>query len=283
MAPKSKIINGNKTKIILATRTKKDGFDACVKKLEELCRNNNAIEKIYIICDLHKPLLTKIGSIKCEIIFDIDPIKPTAFNLILKKLQVNKKTIKRCHLLTYSKEVELINDDIDEMIRTIEDKKNKLIVVGYRLKDNVLSDQERKMYANGTYDDGNEGIAYMVPWSTCALWNKEFVCGNKIKLWFDEICEKAGNQLDEFKVRVNGELIATNYQGMEDGLAIAELVTKNDLLKYKLIKKELFWNIEGDEKRITDHKVKMARKNIVLGTFMQIKGYSADEFFKAAL
>ena len=70
---------------------------------------------------------------------------------------------------------------------------------------------------------------------------------------------------------------------MEDGLAIAELVTKNNLLKYKLIKKELFWNIEGDEKRITDHKVKMARKNIVLSKFMNIKGYSIDKLIRAAI
>lgn len=69
----------------------------------------------------------------------------------------------------------------------------------------------------------------------------------------------------------------TGYKGMEDGLAIAKLVTNNPGLKYKLIPKEIYWNIMGDKKKAEEHKIKMARKNIVLSTFINIKGYSINK------
>lgn len=125
---------------------------------------------------------------------------------------------------------------------------------------------------------------FKVPWNTCALWNQKFVYGIGTKrLRFDRICEKNRNQLGKLMVKVNDKLCPTNYEGMEDGLAIAELVTKNSGLKYRLIKKALFWNIEGGEKRVIKQKKKMARKNIVLSTFIQIKGYSIDKLVKAAI
>jgi len=275
--------DNNTTKIALATRTKKDGFDDCKKQLEKLFIDSTTIEKIYIICDCYKDIF-KIGKIECKVLLNQEPIGPTAFNSVIDELNKEKNNKKeKYHLLTYSKEVELQNKDIDEMINAIEnEEKGILIVVGYRLRDNVLSDKEFELYANGSYRNNDVGIAYKIPWNTCALWNKKFVYGTGTKrLRFDEICEKNRNQLGELIVKVNDELLSTDYEGMEDGLAIAELVTKNNGLKYKLIRKNLFWNIEGNGERVIRQKKKMARKNIVLNTFMNIKGYSIDKLIAA--
>jgi hypothetical protein len=78
-------------------------------------------------------------------------------------------------------------------------------------------------------------------------------------------------------------MLDTPYQGMEDGLAIARLVNNNSNLKYELYKKHLQWNIEGNKDRIIEQKKKMARKNIVLSTFMQMKGYSVDKLIDAGI
>jgi len=68
---------------------------------------------------------------------------------------------------------------------------------------------------------------------------------------------------------------------MEDGLAIAGLIIGNNELKFKLIEQELGWNIRKE--KIKEHKKKLARKNIVLAIFMNIKGYSIDALQKAKM
>ncbi len=98
---------------------------------------------------------------------------------------------------------------------------------------------------------------------------------------FDEICEN--NQLGNLYVQIYDALVETKFKGMEDGLAIARLVYNNKDLKYKLIDKELLWNIDKDYKRIFKHKVKLARKNIVLSTLINIKGYSIDKLMEAKI
>ncbi len=283
-------MSNNKNKIAIATRTYNDGYEECVKKLKELFKINSIskdyiISKGYIICDLDDKKLeeeNKKEDSKIKVIFDKKPTRATAFNLVIKKLndELDKDENKgnKYHLLTFSKEVELREENIERMIEEIE-KKKELIVVGYRLMDNVLSEEECGQFANGNKND-NYGIAYQVPWNTCALWNKEFVYGeNERRLIFDEICEK--NQLGHLYVKVNDALIETEFEGMEDGLAIAALVSNNENLKFKLIDERLPWRIEGDYKRIMKHKIKMARKNIVLSAFMNIKGYSIDKLREA--
>lgn len=264
-------------KIILATRTDKDSYEECLKDFEQRFANNQSIEKIFITCDIQKQPFKK-GNIDYEIIFDPKPIRATAFNLVIEKLK--EKQNNKFHLLTFSKEVELHKENIERMIKEVEEKK-ELIVIGHRLIDNVLSGEECEQFANGNKSD-NLGIAYQVPWNTCALWNKEFVYGeNKRRLIFDEICEK--NQLGNLYVKVNDVLVETKFEGMEDGLAIAALVSNNEDLKFKLIDERLPWRIvEGCERRMK-HKIKMARKNIVLSTFMNIKGYSIDKLREAAV
>jgi hypothetical protein len=262
--------NESEDKIILATRVYKDNYEVCKSKL--LSFSNKNIAGFYIICDLQKKPFKENGKY-FNVIFDSNPIRPTAFNLVIDEL--NKDKINQYHLLTFSQEVELEDENIETMIKEL---KEDLIVVGYRLRDNVLSDKELELYSNGKFP--NVGIAYQVPWNTCALWNRKFIYGENL-LKFDEICEKDKNQLGKLKVKVNGEPEDTDYEGMEDGLAIAELINKNPELKFKLIEEELSWNIQGNEDRIKKQKKKMARKNIVLSTFINIKGYSIEALSKA--
>lgn len=254
-------------KIILATRTDKDDLVECKEKLANKFGEIPFIKQIYIVCNQKKNNKFQLGNVPGEIIPDGEPLLPTAFNGVLKKLNENKE--ERYHFLAYSKEVDLREKNIEKMIEEVESDED-LIAVGYHLRDNVLSDKEQLLY--------ERGIAYKIPWNTCALWNKRFVYGkgNK-KLWFDEICEKDKNQFGELRVKVNGLQIITDYEGMEDGLAIAELVSKNGGLKYKLIGDNyLSWFIDGDEKRKLKQKVKMARKSIVLATFLAERGFNLN-------
>ena len=149
------------------------------------------------------------------------------------------------------------------------------------MKGDLLSETEYRQFANGNNSD-NYGIAYQVPWNTCALWNEKYIYGSgKKKLIFDEICEEKKNNLGPLYVKVGGLLSQTEFKGMEDGLAITALVSNNKNLKFKLIDKILKWDI--DKKREILHKTKMARKNIVLSTFINIKGYSVDKLMKAKI
>ncbi len=267
-------------KVVLATRTKLDGFDLCIQKLENQFAGSNDIAKFYIVCNKRPSQDSLLVDGKpCEIVFDLNPTRPTSFNLVLNKMRKNSK--ERFHLFTYSKEVDITNKNVEDALKSLEEGKNKTIVVGYRLEDNILSENERKIYANGCHQDNNIGIAYRIPWSTCAIWNEKFVYSkNDKKLIFDEICEEDGNQFQKISVKINGELRQTPFKGMEDGLAIAELITKDSKLECILIEKILAWNIESDPGRVLRHKEKMARKNIVLSTFIQIKGYSVEKLIK---
>lgn len=265
-------------KIVLVTRTSncEVGFRKCKRKLETQFKKNSVINKYYVISNWKTDEKFKIGKLDYEIIFDKNPTRPTVFNKVLEKLNKNNDG-EEYHLLAYSKEVDLRNKDIDRMIDEIEKNEDHLIVVGYRLRDKVLTLKKQLLY--------EKGIAYKVPWNTCALWNKKFVYGKGTKkLKFDEICEEDKNEFGELRVKINGYQVIASYKGMEDGLAIAELVSNNENLKYKLIDDNFpSWRIDCDEKRILSQKIKMARKSIVLAAFMSIRGYSKDKLLKARL
>lgn len=280
-------------KIVLATRVevdKKEENNEKSKKYQEYINlfsnliNNKYISKIYIISNLNAKD-TDIDKDGKQFIFikDDNPVRATAFNLVLERLRNDAENCDdRYHLLTYSKEVRLKDVYIEKMVKEIEkqNKKDKLIVVGFEFQDNVTEEAEYNQYAND--NNGDIGIAYRVPWSTCALWNKEFVYGkDKNKLEFDKICEN--KPLDHLKVKIHNILMETEYEGMEDGLAIAKLITnnKNKKIEYKLFDEYLFWRLPRNDERILRHKIKLARKNIVLSTFMNIKGYSIDKLIES--
>lgn len=262
----------NKEKIVVATRTDKDGLEKCIEKMNTLLQHKS-VAKCYIIYIEEDNRLEKIKILKNKKP-NTKPTRETAFNQVIDELR-NDKSAEHYHLMTFSKEVEFDEMNINKMIGEIEGA----IVVGYRLLDNVLSEEESKQFSNKE-NSHDMGIAYQVPWNTCALWNKEFVYGeNEKKLIFDEICED--NQLGTLQVKVDNILMETQYKGMEDGLAIAKLVSSNENLKYKLINERLPWRIDEDHKRRMTHKIKMARKNIVLNKFIGLKGYSIDKLMAA--
>lgn len=261
-------------KIVLATRTDQDGLNECIEKIERLLVFGY-IAKGYIIYK---------GDSKTEndivFIHDDKPTRESAFQLVLEKLRSDdfQETENKHHLLTFSKEVEFNEKNIERMLSEIE---QGIAVVGYRLCDNVLSENETKQFAGGENFDGY-GIAYQIPWNTLALWNKEVVYGSGDKeLMFDKICES--NSFGDLEVVVNEITMKTGYKGMEDGLAVARLVSKNSDLRFKLIDERLPWRIDEKFERRLKHKIKMARKNEVLGHLMNMKGHSVDKLISAKI
>ena len=271
-----------KPRIVLATRTTKDGFDACKKQLDEYFRNNDVIKKIYIICNSYKDTF-KIGKIECRVLFNQEPIGPTAFNSVIDELNYEKDDKKEdYYLLTYSKEVKLLNTNIDEMIKKIKTNKN-LLVVGYKFEivdekgrtDKKLNNELQAYYYNKNL------LAYKVPWNTCAIWNYELF--NKYVVKFDEITAK--NPFNPIGVSIDGICSQTDHQGMEDGLAIAEAVTQsNKKLGFKLLKRPLLnWKVNSGNNEVKRHREKLARKDTVLRNFMAVRNYSVKDLETAEI
>lgn len=268
-----------KTKIILATRTKKENFVDCKKKLEKLFNKNNTIEtieKIYIICDSEEDSFN-IGNIKCNVLFNREPIGPTAFNSVIDELNKEKEdTKKNYHLLTYSKEVGLKQTDIKMLITEI-NSNSDLLVVGYKFE---ITDEKLNNELEGYYHNKNL-IAYRIPWNTCAIWN--FNLFNKYVSKFDEIT--AINPFNPIEVSIDGICSQTDHRGMEDGLAIAEAVSKsNKKIKYKLLKRPLLnWEVNSSDGEIKRHGQKLARKETVLRNFMAVRNYSVKDLENAEI
>jgi len=260
-------------KIVLATRTDQDGLKECVEKIERLL-TFGYIAKGYIVYKGDPKIENNI-----VFVHDDNPTRESAFQLVIDSLQDDfKNSGNKYHLLTFSKEVEFNSGNIEKMLSEIE---QGIIVVGYKLCDNVLSERETRQFGGGeNFDD--YGVAYQVPWNTYALWNKEFVYGSgDKKLIFDKMCE--GNQPGNLEVVVNGIIIKTDYKGMEDGLAIARLISKDPDLKFKLIDEILPWRIDEKFERRLKHKVKMARKNAVLSHLINVNGYSIDKLMESKI
>lgn len=139
-------------KIIIATRIKYDNnFGKCLNILrfldsEDENKNGFSVKRFYIVSNV-KTDDNRINSIefdeKIKIIFNKDPISPTAFNKVIEKIKEDD-----AHLLTFSKEVELRPKHIKEMIQRIDSDPN-LLVVGYKLEDNILNEKERESYYGG--------------------------------------------------------------------------------------------------------------------------------------
>ena len=252
-------------KNIFITRTKREGYDDCKKWLNQLA-NNNKIDVFIIISDLRKLEGQKIGRKRLFDIFDTNPTSAISLNKAIQEIKkiYSGNRSERKHFLIVSKEVELTAENIDTLIEKISPD-NTTLVVGFDLQDNVLTNEEYEIFCNGN------GIAYQVPWNTCAIWNYDLFI--KYVGEFDNICYN--NQFDKLKVKIKDKIEETEYEGMEDGLAILKAVNENDNLKFFRLEDKLPWNISNNS--IKRHKQKMARKNIVLSMFANIKGYSIDK------
>lgn len=236
--------------------------------------NHPAIAKIYVVSDASDAQFAQanIYNANCQNIYDPNPTRPTAYNLVIDEL--NKTTETQHHLLAVSREVQMQDTHIQTMLSYLSSP--KCIVAGYSLRDNVLTEQERLEFIGAP-----PGVAYIVPWSTCALWNREFVYGKGgRRLRFDPLCD-GKNDLGNIIVTVNDEPHKTVYAGMEDGLAIARLIQQDSSLWYTLLSPELPWYFKNDEHRRLKHKIKMARKNMVLEKYLEISGLGAGILQKA--
>jgi hypothetical protein len=265
--------------IIAATRHKgADGLESCYEAFRRISACDE-IERYIVVCDLDKPENKTIGNVSVEFIYDPDPIRPCAFNRVLEQI---RKDSKRSHLYCFSKEVEVEAEHIRALILQIGPS---VLVAGYRLKDNILTPDELRVFSNTIEEQptvsGRVGLAYRVPWNTCAIWHADVVFPppSNEGLWFDELAERRGNQLGLLSLTIEDTLVQTYYEGMEDGLAMARLLSVTDPRCYQCLlcdykSEPVEWKLSG--KRTLKHKVKMCRKNLVLAALMNIRGYSAD-------
>lgn len=222
---------------------------------------------IYIVSNFEDKIIKPVkNSIPIIVVKDKDddPTSPISLNTVLERIR--KKNQKLDGFLICSQEVELTKDHMKALISQLEKYQKRLLVVGYRFKiNNDFLDNELQNY----YTNKNL-IAYKVPWNTCALWNYELFDRYVIK--FDEITNR--NFFNPVCVSIDGVCSQTKHRGMEDGLAIAQAVSQERGLKYKLIKRINLplWKVKSDKKQ--DHKEKLARKDTVLRNFMAVRNYS---------
>jgi hypothetical protein len=272
-------------RIVVATRTTADGIDKCLQRFRDL--DCHEVRKFIVVCD-HRGLRERtVGTTekKVEFAFDEKPTRPCGLNVALELLTRDES--RDCHLFTFSKEVEVTSVHLLDLLRRM----GSAVAAGYRLRDNVTSEAEMHVFSNALRQPlgaaEEPGLAYCIPWNTCMLWNSDVVLGGNgsPRLRFDELCED--NQLGSLAVSVEGREIQTPYKGMEDGLAIARLLSfpanrHRTCLLCDFEGQPLSWNVSSDEAKRQEHKAKMARKNIVLSAFMGMKGYSVERLREAA-
>ncbi|HDZ86765.1 MAG TPA: hypothetical protein ENH57_03625 [Actinobacteria bacterium] len=273
-------------KVALITRIKEiieqKEIDKFSKRLS-VFQENKHILKIYIISDqLSISKLPDLENEKIEFIpcdDQIDPTSPTSLNLAIKKLSKNKIDA----FIVASRQFRIETNNLDELITKCENDK-KLLVAGYKFKiefnDQKPNDEPRAIKLNNelqSYYQDKTLIAYQAPWNTCAIWNYELF-KEYIKK-FDGITKnKSGRELC---VRIDNVCRPTAHKGMEDGLAIAKATKKDSNIKFKLFESKLIWEIE--KSKIFNHRLKLARKEIVMRNFMKEKGYSEKTLLNGLL
>jgi len=261
-----------KTVFITRTKSKKD-FDDDLKELVHEVKLSG-IQDIYILSNFEDHDCT-MSSIQVIAVKDEDPTSPISINTVLNAVKDSKKNPDT--FLVSSKEVGLKKKHIKALIEELNKNKN-LLVVGYKfeiINESDVIDEKLNNELQGYYANKNL-VAYKIPWNTCAVWNYESFDKHVSK--FDEITNR--NPFNPVCVAIDGECNKTEHKGMEDGLAIAQAVSKKPSLKYKLIDKNfLSWKIKTDKKQ--SHREKLARKDSVLRDFMALRNYSVNDLVSA--
>lgn len=259
--------------IIFITRTDKEGYVKCIKWLKRIKKKNNGNITDFIIICPDKGIDRRVAEKNKFTLLESDnSTSPISFNLALEQLRRDEKEPEA--LLFASKEiVELTkNNKINKLYEELRVQENKILVVGYKFthKDKSLKNEINNYYSK-------RGVAYMVPWNTCALWNYRLFKENVRK--FDKICYQ--DPIPKLRIKVNNKEIEMKLKGMEDGLAIAEAAFFDANIKYKLLDSPINWEIDKD--KIEDHKNKLKRKDIVLTVFINMREYSFDALMNAKL
>lgn len=269
--------------IAFLTRTKEfEGFVKGKQWLENFSASEY-IKKILITTNV-KGLKNKLACPEIDIIYcndkepeKIDPTGTVAINLALEKI-IEDDSIDG--FLIASREITMGFSEIIELIealRGIGKKDEDILVAGYKFK---VDNKELNMELEEAYN--NKNIAFMIPWNTCALWNLNIIREIVRKTdepFFDVLCDK--NSCGDLKVKIDNKDESTKYKGMEDGLAIAKACTFDNKLRYRLLEKQLGWEV--NDKKYLEHRKKIVRKDIVLSHFIGLKGYSVNALKKARL
>lgn len=259
-------------KIVFITRAKalndekkKDSF----RKWIHVFVGNKQIVKTYIISDQLSKDSLKLNDDRIEFIVPAaDPTTTTSMNLAIAMLQGMDA------FMVVSKEVKISQKAIKKLISETKNHKNRLVTgCKFRLTDKNLNHELEEYYKN------KGSIAYQVPWNTCAIWRIDLF--KKYVKKFDEIT--TGDKFDPINVCIDNVCQSTDHKGMEDGLAIAKAATLCGTdVKFKLLNQPLvLWDIEMAHGKVTDHRKKLARKEMVLRNFMAVRDYSVDDLLKA--
>jgi hypothetical protein len=263
-------------KIFFITRTKngEDLKDPVLKELIKEAESSGINEsRIYIVSDFKESNYSLDAHTKVQIIKDANPIGPVSINTAIKKIEddIGKHDDKEEGLafLVCSREVKLKKEDIIKLRKAIEEDKF-MLVVGYKLE--ITNDEQLKKELEDYYNN-KALIAYQIPWNTCAIWNYRLFRQYVVK--FDEITKE--NPFNQVNVCIDNYCSQTKHEGMEDGLAIAKAASQKgkDRIYFKLFEKKINWNIDLTKKR--SHREKLARKDIVLRNFMEVRGYSVKD------
>lgn len=260
-------------KVAFISRAKNKDDEDLKKLLTEVSVKINDHElRAYIIADSEKDYY--IDSLPVKVIkSEDDPTGPTSINSAFEYINKNKENFNPDAFLICSKEVDFKKENIETLIKEINDN-SSLLVVGYKFKhDNEVLDNE----LNGYYANKNL-VAYRVPWNTCAMWNYKLF--EKYVKKFDEITV-GKYPFSDITVTIDGVAQTTQHKGMEDGLAIAQAVSQSKDIRFKLLKESisLTWVVRNIEK----HRQKLARKDYVMRNFMAVRNYSINDLEAAEI
>jgi len=274
----------NKTIFITRIKNEEDLKENNFKRLiTAVCDGGINEENMYVVAKL-KEGYRKVElddksdgkrNVNVQIVKDQNPTGPISINVALDKLKSEGKELDA--FLVCSREIKVSSKDIEDLIKKIKEDKDHLLVAGYKfqLEDEELDNELQAYYRNGNL------IAYQVPWNTCAIWNYQLF--NEYVSKFDEITNE--NPFPQLSVSIDGVCIPTEYQGMEDGLAIAKAASckeKGAEIKFALLKDNpLVWEINSDDSEIKRHRVKLARKETVMRSFMSVRDYSMRDLKNA--
>lgn len=223
------------------------GLEECERWVRGIA---GCFEYCYIVNDKKDGNQGRIIYIKSK-----SPTIPSALNIPLDEI-TNTEDV---YLFIASKEVDVGSSDIESLHELLTNDK-KLLVAGYRFQVNGGGDERLSEELDGYYKE--RGIAYVIPWNTCAMWNYSLF--RKLVGTFDSRCDNKNPP-----------------KGMEEGLAIAKALQTDPAIRYRLLEKRLNWHVETA--KVKGHRTKLTGKNSSLSEFLSRDGYLEKELRDAGI
>lgn len=259
----------NKKVVLLArTDSKSKSIDDCLDFVLKTAKDCGIGNAIVCIMDTDKQLKDKqvINDIEVTFLFLGKQVSKPSGVLNAGISEVRKGGFDAFFII--SKEVKILPKHYTNMVERFNGEEDKLLAVGYRLQE-TLAGAPR----GAGQPSPQEGIAFVVPWNTCILWNA--LLFNKVVGGFDAICNGG---MGSFVLENFNPPLVTEFCGMEDGLALAKVASEQSRGYYAVLFNEsVRWLIPNEPMRISDHRKKLARKSIVLRAFINARGYSEEK------